>query len=385
MTSKLSDLFRDRYPNTYEGTMGLEFECESNTNLPAINAGTWRSKTDGSLRAEFAYEYVTQQPLPFSRVHDAIERLLAKVDTQEYQPLRDSRNTSWHVHLNALHFTPTEFMTRVFTWWMLEPIMMMHCAPHRRQNLYCLPVRDAGTQLNAINEEMFIRFATRPSEVPSMLHDHRRYCAQNLTALGKYGSVEYRCMDGTLDLERIKKWTTYLNNLWYANPYENPDHLFSTEDEHGVGRILEELGIDLTSHLSGDVSEQAKENTLALHYVSEQMPYDNWDNWQRRIERSHISRPALPKVQPTVYNTVGLRDGIVGEQANMIVVDEVQPVPAQTYERGRPMTFVSTANTGRRRDLDIRAGNGTYEWHSPGGYRFVADNPPAAPIDNDEF
>lgn len=294
MTSKLSDLFRDTYVSPPEGVMGLEFECESDTNLPNINSGTWRSKTDGSLRAAHGLEYVTHKPLPFDQVHSAIERLLAKVDTQEYMPLRDSRNTSWHVHLNALHFTPVEYMTRIFTWWMIEPIMLMHCAPHRRQNLYCLQVRDAGAQLNSVNEEMFIRFATRPSNVLDMVQHHRRYCAQNISALGKYGSVEYRCMDGTLDVERIKKWTTYLHNLWYANPFENPDHLFDVEYEHGVGSVLERLNIDLTQHLVPEVTEQSKENTLGLAYVADQMPYDTWDMWQRRIDRAHVSRPRMP-------------------------------------------------------------------------------------------
>jgi hypothetical protein len=338
VTSKLSDLFRDTYVSPPEGVMGLEFECESDTNLPNINSGTWRSKTDGSLRANAGLEYVTHKPLPFDQVHSAIERLLAKVDTQEYMPLRDSRNTSWHVHLNALHFTPVEYMTRIFTWWMIEPIMLMHCAPHRRQNLYCLQVRDAGAQLNSVNEEMFIRFATRPNEVLGMVDMHRRYCAQNITALGKYGSVEYRCMDGTLDVERIKKWTTYLHNLWYANPFENPDHLFDVEYEHGVGSVLERLNIDLTQHLVPEVSEQSKENTLGLAYVAEQMPYDTWDVWQRRIDRAHISRPLRPSVQS--LEQVAIR----GNTLTMQVVDdlfddeeEVAP-PAPTYAPPRYMT-----------------------------------------------
>lgn len=361
MASKLSDLFKDTYGTPPVGVMGLEFECESDTNLPNINSATWWSKTDGSLRAAHALEYVTKDPLPFNEVHGAIEQLLAKVDTQAYMPLRDSRNTSWHVHLNALHFTPVEFMTRLFTWWIIEPVMMMHCAPHRRQNLYCLQVRDAGSQLNAIGEEMFIKFATRPHSVLEMMQMHRRYCAQNITALGKYGSIEYRCMDGTLDVERIKKWTTYLHNLWYANPFENPDHLFDTEYEHGVGSVLERLNIDLTNYLAQDVTEQAKENTLGLAYVADQMPYDTWDMWQRRIDRAFTSMPMRPPVPTIGHNSQAMRSLIedLDEDDEPEFFDEdetdTSPTPAPVY---------TTVPTNYRivNNFDLVVPGGRYVW-----------------------
>lgn len=303
---KLKDVFDGYYDKVPDGMMGLELEVEGKSKLPQINTGTWNTTTDQSLRGAAPYEYVTRSPLPLQGIPKALEYLLGKLnDPTQGDPDTTSTRTSWHVHLNALHYTPVEMMTRVFTYWMVEPLIIKHCGKHREQNTFALQLKDSGHLLKVFNESFFINMVSKPTNVVAgnnHMSTNRRYGAQNITALCKYGSIEYRAMNGTLALEEIKLWTAMLATMWTENKFSTPTELFNTYYDDGASSLVEkvfhnlpEMDEFMKKHMNQEVKDDIEENVLMLLGIEEDMPY-TWEDWERRIKKAIYERGAKPKL-----------------------------------------------------------------------------------------
>ena len=100
MSTKLKDLWGKQSPK--DGMFGAELEVESNTKLPIIATGSWRTDRDESLRSAYPFEYVTKNPIPFVGVDKLISNLLTRLSDKEVSdPIKDSPTTSWHIHLKS--------------------------------------------------------------------------------------------------------------------------------------------------------------------------------------------------------------------------------------------------------------------------------------------
>ena len=287
---KLSDLFPEK--RLKKGDVGIEFECESKTFLPNINTDNWRTDQDPSLRAPVALEYITKLPIKYDRVGVNLNYLFERL--KEGEPIKDSPNTSWHIHINALNYTPVKMMTSLFTYWMLEPLLIKYCGPKRKQNTFCLQMCDATDQAMALDEEFFINMIKRPWQALEKVqfNNERRYAAQNLASFVKFGSIEYRAMEGTLDKERIELWIKSLTCIWEKNPYVDPDHLLDDYYRKGPAGVLDNVFnpvlVGARKHiiplLDKYTTELIDHNSLLLSALTEEYPY-TWGDWQEKINK----------------------------------------------------------------------------------------------------
>ena len=199
--------------------LGVEYEIEG-MYLPR-NVAHFAVHQEGSLRAiddHPAREYVTLEPVEIEKTIlqlDTLNRVLST--TPDCVPLFSNR-TSVHVHLNVSDLTIEEWFTLLFIWTVYEDAMIHYCGDSRKGNLFCLSTRDAEASLFILEE-----FAIKQDI--NLFGDNVRYAACNLAATPKYGSLEFRCMRGTLDSDVLVPWFKTISQLYHmAKAFGTPNN-----------------------------------------------------------------------------------------------------------------------------------------------------------------
>ena len=162
---------------------------------------------EGSLRpveGEQGKEYVFKKPYSFD---DSMAYLNLLADQCEGAELvQFSNRTSVHVHVNVSDLSAEQWFTFLFLWILFEEPLIAFCGEERKGNLFCLSSYEAETLLFTLERcarEGHLRY----------LNDDVRYSAVNTAATNKYGSLEFRCMRGTLDINVLSTWLSTLARL----------------------------------------------------------------------------------------------------------------------------------------------------------------------------
>lgn len=187
-----------------KGDVGIEIEVEGK-NLPRQVKG-WNSEADGSLRGEENIEYVLSAPGTLDEAQQALNNL-DKAYTDNKSVVDDTVRAGVHVHINAQHLTLVELFNFITIYLILEEPLTKFCGEYREGNLFCLRSCDAEYVLFALRE------AAQSRVFGGLVHDNLRYSSMNVKALGTYGSLEFRAMRGTRDLDLIMGWTKILYGL----------------------------------------------------------------------------------------------------------------------------------------------------------------------------
>jgi hypothetical protein len=204
---------------------GLEIELEgSNIASAPINVcEIWSKHNDGSLRIrdvnkDQCIEYVLRQPLNFKDTEEAIHLLFNFLSGPKVE-VYDSYRTSIHVHLNfcqEYYKTIYNFITLSL---ILDELLVSQNGEHRIGNNFCLRAKDAMGQVTSLIQliecgENFMSFSP-----------HDRYSSINLASLTKFGSIEFRSLECTLDRQRLFHWIGTLQHIKekariFSNPTE---------------------------------------------------------------------------------------------------------------------------------------------------------------------
>ena len=184
-------------PRTIGAVLGVELEVEG-TNLPgeAVCEGTsWKVTRDGSLRD--GLEYVFRQPLGSVRAKEALvemEDLFQKCGTKTNYSYR----TSTHVHVNVANLQEEEVKVIVLMYYLFEDLYLGYCAKTRQANRFCLSMKDADVIVSQL--QRFVQLTRAPTE------NEGKYSALNLCTLSKYGTLEFRALEGTNDWNKLYTW-----------------------------------------------------------------------------------------------------------------------------------------------------------------------------------
>lgn len=203
LNTKLCDWLRyDRLFPTID-YMGLEAELEYTEVLGMPrNPKLWNIIGDASLRNGF--ELTTK---PGFRVGD-IDKYLD--DFKKYVDcfnLQHSIRTSFHVHVNATCLTLEEIYAVLAAFWLLEDYLVELNGVERKGNLHCLRLGDADNLRDIVLREI------RTKQFFRTWRQEDRYAAQNLHALSKFGTVEYRFIRGLHEPDLMKMWVINLHNM----------------------------------------------------------------------------------------------------------------------------------------------------------------------------
>lgn len=190
------------------GMYGLEIEAEGNK-LPVDDTFTnwWKVERDGSLQAGFeALEYVMRAPSTLDGVREQLNHLDSAYKKRGSK-IEETQTSGVHVHLNVQNYTMKELFTLYTIYFTVEELLLKYCGAWREGNHFCLRAKDA----EYIIQEFITSAKTR--NLKNLKTDNLRYCSLNSLSLFKYGSVEFRAMRGTGDLDAIYEWVEIIDRI----------------------------------------------------------------------------------------------------------------------------------------------------------------------------
>lgn len=194
----------------YPVDIGLEIECENLNGWWSGLFGSrapfniWKWATDGSLRESGAEFISMKMPSSYSRLPLAFLWTCFEVLNKNIPDF--SWRTSIHVHMNMLDENMEHVMKLFLLYCVFEDSLFAFANMKRKQSIFCVPVSRSEIS-HAISQ-----FLREPgTRVKQFLMDNTsKYSALNLLPLTRYGTVEFRQLEGTANIRKIHRWITLL-------------------------------------------------------------------------------------------------------------------------------------------------------------------------------
>lgn len=181
--------------NTTDILVGLEIELENVIINKTPNY--WEPKQDGSLKIN-GLEFTL--PVYYTDVKNALTELFNNINATV------SDRCSIHVHLNILNLTQKELYTLIALYIIYERALF-NFSGKRENNNYCVPIQDLIPTDIFKNLEYTKNWLTKYTAI-HLFAENKEY-----TYLG---TLEFRHLKGTMDIEYINKWVSLIINLYQA-------------------------------------------------------------------------------------------------------------------------------------------------------------------------
>lgn len=181
---------------------GVEVELVGIADYPVLVY--WDAKRDGSIRGAGAMELTFTTPLGGADIESALEELASFVSTQPRAGVNYSCST--HVHLDVRDLTPQELARLIVCYLVFERGLYRLAGEGRSLSPFCAP-------LYSINNFVYDVSSGAGEEWVSRTVNFGRYAGLNLAAIERFGSLEFRHLEGTLDTQRIKEWINLAGSL----------------------------------------------------------------------------------------------------------------------------------------------------------------------------
>lgn len=175
--------------------VGIEVEIENaDGGRMELNAA-WQVTDDGSLRnggREFITRPVKARDTPILLTH--LFRQYLNTENCCFSP-----RTSVHVHLNVQDFEYDQLFSFVSLYSMFEKYLFQFVGRGRKNNIYCVPISESSLITNLIEKN--------PGR------DWSKYTSLNLLPVATQGTVEFRHMHGTADVQKLCQWIGMITRL----------------------------------------------------------------------------------------------------------------------------------------------------------------------------
>lgn len=244
---------------------GVEIEVEGkHLPNPDNTPGMWRVERDSSLKTAEAWEYVMKGPEYLTGVKGALDALQGVYNALGSQ-VHDSVRAGVHVHMNVQKWNIKQLLTFSICYYVLEDHLLRWCGENREGNLFCLRTRDAEYVLFQILKVLTER------NIKYLQNDIIRYSSLNYCSLFKYGTIEFRGMRGTPDLETIFKWVQMIDELrttsqGFGSPVEVLDFLSGSGEEDLMKTLLPSFYKDLVAKDSATVIRNSARRVQMIAY-----------------------------------------------------------------------------------------------------------------------
>lgn len=243
--------------------VGLEFEFE-NVRVPAdmfidgLRYGFyWEHHEEGSLQG--GREFVTKpervgiiQPILADFLHEAAEN--------NFDP---SWRAGVHVHVQTSDLTSHELFRLFLLYSLFESSLYSWIGMDRSKTRFCKPwwqsYQHLGPLVKALGSE----------ESPKHLKEvdnSMRYSALNTAALWKYGTLEFRHMGATLDIERVMTWLHLIMGLYNAAKFDHwkLDKILDYYDALGHKAMAQHVFGEQYAHLMVEPTPNPGRETVIL-------------------------------------------------------------------------------------------------------------------------
>lgn len=308
MPKTIADIWNLR--SRYKEDVGIEVEMEFN---PGLRAGdippthellltgkagnSWTTHNDGSLRA--GIEFVTAYPIPITDVRASVATLLTKVKNVNF-----SHRTSVHSHFNVQNMTLLQVSSAVLGWWVFEECVLQLVDPKRRGNQFCLPWTLAEGQVRT-----FVTDMKEGAHFSYFNADGYKYSAMNLANIPRMGTMEFRALEGTKDVDKITTLITGIHKMLhrfsqFTTPDQMFDYFFDMKDKPDtlVDEFLFELG-PLVRDKYKKYKQSLYESMIHISYAA----YLDWEKYKKDTPTAKAKHG---------YNPVGLMDAVMNAPFN---------------------------------------------------------------------
>ena len=222
---------------------GVEVEVENVREIEVHGeyANYWTTTADNSLRNN-GVEFVSL-PLRAEQLEAAFVQLKNGINTNhEFSP-----RTSVHVHMNVRDMTINQINNMLIVYTVVEDLLFNYAGESRKNNVFCIRLQDTD----------YIRLMQNFQDCPeNTVHSWNKYTALNLLPISDKGTVEFRHMRGTLDIDVLITWINLLSCIkTYAKTNRTTDIYkevltLNAESNYDVFlyRVFGELGNYLRTH-----------------------------------------------------------------------------------------------------------------------------------------
>lgn len=239
--TKLSSIYNSVFAS--DSFVGVEIETENLRREDAEGLRSWRSVSEGSISG---YELVLRGPLYGSSLFMALDEL-RPLSQRINEANVFSERTSVHVHIDIRDMTWVQVMNFITLSVMFEPVLFKYVAPHRSGNHFCWSFLDCQglvTELKAVN-----RYAnSSPEALRSSISNHfsvdsTKYSGINLSSIARYGSLEFRMHEGTMNVNSIIRWINILLSIKNYAMIEGktPGNILETKQSVGIDSIFTQV------------------------------------------------------------------------------------------------------------------------------------------------
>lgn len=228
----IREIFKNR---ARSGDVGVEIEVEGRIE-PFEDSIYWRTEYDGSLRN--GQEFVMAKPASYSNLRPILNELADHLD--ETSDVWDSHRAGTHVHINVQKLTMKELFNYICAFICVEEILTDWCHPFRSGNHFCLRAIDAENLIDFLVK--FLRHGGVGMLRDEVEENTVRYSGMNIVSVPKYGSLEFRTLESTVDMGRIMTWAGVLLHIRdVSKTFASPIQLIESTSRDGAEQFLDKL------------------------------------------------------------------------------------------------------------------------------------------------
>lgn len=222
-------------------SFGVELELEGRglTSKDPLISKYFGVHKDNSLRTiredSECLEYVFNRPYDYQDTLLAVKQLFKWLNSHQSEVF-ESYRTSFHVHVNYAVDTWRTIYNAITLSIIFDELFVSQNGKHRAGNNFCLRAKDAQALVLdlAFHLENYGAIFNFPA-------DHR-YSSVNFASLMKFGTIEYRSLECSVDYLRVKHWIDTCQNLKvYARKFNDPRDIITKFREGPVVFMQEAL------------------------------------------------------------------------------------------------------------------------------------------------
>lgn len=235
---KLNEFLHFKRQFSEDRQFGIEIETEGRNLLDFRPPKPWIPIDDPSLRGE-SVEFILDQPIPIDEVKAAVKGLQKKLKA-DGAILNLSDRCGTHVHVNVQHYNYYQLMNFMCLYLILEPLMVAYCGEDRVGNVYCLRAEDAEELVHTL------LYVKQYGDLLQIIRegDRIRYASMNMTAIGKFGSLEFRSLKTPENFNDIFTWVKLIHAIKKAaENFESPAQMVETFSRYGWEDFLKKVFI----------------------------------------------------------------------------------------------------------------------------------------------
>lgn len=228
--------------------VGVEIEVEKFVKPVSQNEpwfAFWEAKRDGSLH-DAGMEFVFRQPLFGIDAYKAIVGFCEHAERARYV---SSIRTGIHVHLDARDLEIAQLQRLCVLYALYEKAIYNYVGNNREENVFCLPWYMSTGATKAVKAVIGARGAAIKAAARQIADE--KYAGLNLDPLARFGSIEFRHLLTTFNVNRIIEWVNIVMRLKEAACRLKPsgEQLIQIAQETGAVALGEEAFRDQYQHL----------------------------------------------------------------------------------------------------------------------------------------